>query len=1056
MESLIQNARAKSQGSALLNGEPAAVQYLKTLPSNTQRFLDSDDSQPFENEEFLKVLESQKDLLDHRLTQKNSANSSLLGVNLVGKKSDTETAISVLETLEDTLKLLYKKKNARLNVSTLKDRPRFCRIADRLGLSEKEVVAFELMLVGSLSYGRGISEIMDFAEMNWKERVAFLDSKRTYCKENYFEYIDTERPFTSNWSFTHNVSMALAGMKLSEEQLLKLDGTVISQVIEDELPEEERNKLKSSSASAIKNRDGESDLEGEDDLVFVDGQNGEGEAPKDASDDETPKAEEEEPAEVVDEPEEFHEFLKKQIEIEKDHYANVKPVSAKEGDQDDEIPIAPYSSDLDYLQTEAKRIAGVLQVENLEKQIQQQQSSTWGRAGDDSQSIIRLRQLKAKTKAIVSTCQKRLKLTIEAGPWIPRMERMVTLRGLDDFERHVLLTLIVCNFSTDVQSLGYSRGIDVGTVLRSYAKGLEEQINKRKYFYKGSKMIKEGIIRISGGSALDDDLITAYLTVDRRMLEFVMGIDSEFSELVEGSHLYFPKVKLDQVILSPETKKLILNTVENFEGFKRARKRMGFEETLTYGSGIVMLFFGASGTGKTMVANAIANHMNKKLLLINFPSLGRMSGGENLKFIFREAKINDAILFFDECESIFESRDMGGYEVNLLLTEIERHDGLVIMATNRAYDLDEAMHRRVTLAIEFIKPDPILRESIWKANIPSGLVLDANVNLKDLAMNFELTGGFIKNAILSALSIAVARDGEKSATVKQEDLEAGARLQLRGRLRMINFEHRVVPTRGLESLVLAKTKVALLQSIVDYEKARQILFGQWGFDRVMGADKANSVLFYGPPGTGKTLAAEAVAFSTGKPLKFVNTGELISKWVGDTPKNINAIFEEAAANDAVLFFDEADAVFGKRTAVSSSTDRYANVDTGSLLYHIEHYKGIVILSTNLREEIDAAFFRRIKFVVEFTVPGQTERAVLWKSLIPSECPVDPSLQFGELSRKYEFTGGQIKSSVIRAASRAALREDKKKMITQEDLDQACKEELDKTGNNDSAGASLYA
>jgi len=433
--------------------------------------------------------------------------------------------------------------------------------------------------------------------------------------------------------------------------------------------------------------------------------------------------------------------------------------------------------------------------------------------------------------------------------------------------------------------------------------------------------------------------------------------------------------------------------------------------------------------------------------LINFPSLGRMSAGENLKFIFREAKINDAILFFDECESIFESRERGNYDVNLLLTEIERHDGLIIMATNRAYDLDEAMHRRVTIAIEFQKPDPILREQVWKANVPKELKLATDVNFKDLAMQFELTGGFIKNAILSALSIAVSRDGEKDAVIKHDDLEQGARLQLRGRLRMIDFHHRIVPTHGLESLVLPKDKVNTLKEVVVFEKARQILMGQWGFDKVIAHDQGNTVLFWGPPGTGKTMAAEAIAFSTGKPLKVVNTGELMSKWVGDTPKNINSIFEEAAAFDAVLVFDEADSVFGSRTAVSSSTDKYANVDVSLLLYHMEHFRGVVILCTNMVNSIDPAFFRRIKFVVEFVIPDANDRAALWKKLIPPECPVHQSISFTQLAHKYDFAGGNIKSSIVRAAARASLREESKRKVTQEDLEHAAQEELQKNGDS---------
>lgn len=123
-----------------------------------------------------------------------------------------------------------------------------------------------------------------------------------------------------------------------------------------------------------------------------------------------------------------------------------------------------------------------------------------------------------------------------------------------------------------------------------------------------------------------------------------MGLDTEFSELVEGSHLYFPKVDLESVVLAEEQKRLIMDTVNNFEEFKRARRRFGFDDKVTYGSGMVMLFYGASGTGKTMLSNAIGHHLNKRILLINFPSLGAFTGDENLKWIFREAKINDAIL----------------------------------------------------------------------------------------------------------------------------------------------------------------------------------------------------------------------------------------------------------------------------------------------------------------------------------------------------------------------------------------------------------------------------
>ncbi|PRP75012.1 hypothetical protein PROFUN_07405 [Planoprotostelium fungivorum] len=1044
LDEFIRLAEEESHTPVVSNADPTAVQVLKVLSEKAKKHVLSDENQPFAStEEYVEFLVILDQLRSTAQTGSTALEQPLL-TKMVKDSIDCAPALSLREIYRELVSAMEQKKEKKLQITDPK--PRLERYLDKLDLTLKERRVME-SLVSSTSQNQSAEILAEKVKMNLFERANFLDVTRPHMKENFFEYIDPNRPFEAALELQYNFHLALLEVPLTEEHLLRFDGTILNQILEEEKKNESQEKkevdtppedIQPTEAKQV-----------HDDII------------------ETDLHHDPSPPPTTEPPTDTHiDTSKRQVSFEEDPFDFSKlkseeaaPPSAEasttsDGENLDDIPIAAYRNDLDYLQTEAKRIASLFQLSTIEQSIERDKASSWRDMHADVQQQVKCRTTKAQSKTIARKCQVRLDMTREAGPWQPRLERLCQLRGLDEFERNVVLCLVSASFSPTIQNLGYSN-LNVGHLIRTFKKKMADQIKHRKYFYKNSKLIKDGIILIIGGSALDVNLLHASVKLDRRMSEFIMGIDSEFSELVEGSHLYLPKVKLEQVVLSAEVKKLILSTVENFDSFKRARKRMGFEETLTYGSGIVMLFFGASGTGKTMVANAIANHMNKRLLLINFPSLGKMSAGESLKFIFREAKINDAILFFDECESIFESREFGSSDVNTLLTEIERHDGLVIMATNRAYDLDEAMHRRITLAIEFIKPDPILRESIWRNNIPSGMKLADDVILSDLAMNFELTGGLIKNAILSALSMSVSRDGEKEATVRQEDFEAGARLQLRGRLRMIDFEHRVVPTQGLESLVLSKAKLEQLQSVVEYEKARQILYGQWGFDKIMGQDKANSVLFWGPPGTGKTLAAEAVAFSTGKPLKFVNTGELVSKWVGDTGKNINSIFEEAQANDAVLFFDEADAIFGRRTAVVTSTDKYSNQGTGLLLYHMEHYKGIVILSSNLISEIDPAFFRRIKFVVEFEIPAAAERVSLWRKLIPKECPLDASVKLGDLANRYNFSGGQIKSCVIRAATRAALRsrrEGQKDVgILQSELEAACKEELEKDGRGANAG-----
>jgi len=334
-----------------------------------------------------------------------------------------------------------------------------------------------------------------------------------------------------------------------------------------------------------------------------------------------------------------------------------------------------------------------------------------------------------------------------------------------------------------------------------------------------------------------------------------------------------------------------------------------------------------------------------------------------------------------------------------------------------------------------------LRQTIWKMHIPTEVKFGGNVDWKYLSIKYELTGGFIKNAILSALSRAVSRDKE-NVVIVQEDLEHGALHQLRGRLAMVEFDRRVVPTRGLDSVIVNKEINTKLQQIINFEKARQVLFGEWGFSESTD-DQGLSCLFYGPPGTGKTLAAKAVGFETGKPLKIVNCAELVSKWVGETGKNIEAIFKEARTIDAILVFDEAEGLFGARTSRGdSSTDKYANLDTGLLLYHMERFPGIVILTSNMIENLDTAFFRRLRFVIFFPLPDTATREKLWKSHIPSATPVSSDVDFKSLAQQYtKFAGGNIKNCCFKAAAFAALRFDAERRITMKDLENCCEDEM---------------
>jgi SpoVK/Ycf46/Vps4 family AAA+-type ATPase len=182
----------------------------------------------------------------------------------------------------------------------------------------------------------------------------------------------------------------------------------------------------------------------------------------------------------------------------------------------------------------------------------------------------------------------------------------------------------------------------------------------------------------------------------------------------------------------------------------------------------------------------------------------------------------------------------------------------------------------------------------------------------------------------------------------------------------------------------------------------------WGFDKTVVYGRGVSVLLYGSSGTGKTMAAQIMAAETGMELYRVDLSRLSSKYVGETEKNVSKLFEEAKNLNIILFFDEADSLFSKRTDITDSNDKFANAETAFILQQVEQYEGMCILATNLYKNFDSAFIRRISCVVKFSLPDEERRYLLWKSIIPEKAPVSPDLDLRFLAENFDMSGSEIK------------------------------------------------
>jgi SpoVK/Ycf46/Vps4 family AAA+-type ATPase len=202
-------------------------------------------------------------------------------------------------------------------------------------------------------------------------------------------------------------------------------------------------------------------------------------------------------------------------------------------------------------------------------------------------------------------------------------------------------------------------------------------------------------------------------------------------------------------------------------------------------------------------------------------------------------------------------------------------------------------------------------------------------------------------------------------------------------------------------------------------KYRSVVFDQWGFDRKLSLGKGLNMLFAGPSGTGKTMAAEIMAGELGLDVYKIDLSTVVSKYIGETEKNLARIFAEAETSNAILFFDEADALFGKRTEVRDSHDRYANIEINYLLQKMEEHEGVVILATNFRKNMDDAFVRRMHFTVEFPLPCEADRRRIWERIWPEETPQSADLDFEFMARRFEMPGGNIRNVAMAAAFLAA-------------------------------------
>jgi hypothetical protein len=315
---------------------------------------------------------------------------------------------------------------------------------------------------------------------------------------------------------------------------------------------------------------------------------------------------------------------------------------------------------------------------------------------------------------------------------------------------------------------------------------------------------------------------------------------------------------------------------------------------------------------------------------------------------------------------------------------------------------------RSSVRIDVRRPTAAEQTAFWSSQLPRTDDELANGGLEAVVAQFDLGREQIKAAAAEVL-------GRRASSLDGDEIWEACRSQARPRLD--DLAQRIPPAATWEDLVLPDPARQLLREVAVHVRRRATVYGEWGFATKGARGLGISALFAGPSGTGKTMAAEVLAAELRLDLYRIDLSQVVSKYIGETEKNLRRVFDAAEEGGAVLLFDEADALFGKRSEVKDSHDRYANIEVGFLLQRMEAYRGLAILTTNMKEALDRAFLRRIRFVVQFPFPDAELRAEIWRRVFPAAAPLE-TLDFQRLAR-LNVAGGSIRNIALGAAFLAA-------------------------------------
>lgn len=610
--------------------------------------------------------------------------------------------------------------------------------------------------------------------------------------------------------------------------------------------------------------------------------------------------------------------------------------------------------------------------------------------------------------------------TREAEPVLPlvktsaqgsTLQRLQHEYGLTPFDLDILLVTLAPEIDLRYERL-YAylqddvtrRRPSVDLVLNLLCMTTEEKAARRAHFAAEAPLIHHGLLHLLPDR--DDPqppLLAQFCQLDPQVTAYLLGTRQLDPRLIPFATLIEPQADLASSPLPPQIQRGLAQLIKD-----------SWDSALP----LRLYFQGPPGSGRLATAEGLAREANVLLLAVD---VGRLLALDRWlewapRLLLREALLLNALLYLDQFDML--RADEYALARQRFWDQILADPGVTIFSGAQPWV--PINHKPAgVVQITFPLPDPDRRVVLWQKEIEGyGIEVDES-DLRTVSGRFRLTQTQIAEAAAIAANLARLRSGiagPDTAEVKitRDELFTAARIQTGHALAQL--ARKVEPKYEWNDLKLPEDSLDQLEEIVQRVEQRELVMDGLGFGEKHARSQGITVLFAGPSGTGKTMAAEVLSRRLGLDLYKIDLSTIVSKYIGETEKNLEGVFRAAQSSNAILFFDEADALFGKRTEVRDSHDRYANIEVSYLLQKMEEYNGVAILATNLRQNLDEAFVRRLAFTVSFPYPDDQKRQEIWAGIWPEKAnPKLPEEEMAMLSSQFRLAGGNIKNIALSAA-----------------------------------------